>query len=107
MKAKIRETDRSRNTAYEIIADHEATIQKFRGLVNQVLFSRNFDFAMKNILSNFLSQVQDQNQNLRDALEKETNKPVAESSAAAEIIDFKKMFAETKAHSRAIDMELR
>ncbi len=52
-------------------------------------------------------QVQDQNQSLRDALEKETNKPVAASSAAAEMIDFKKMFAETKAHSRAIDMELR
>jgi hypothetical protein len=32
---------------------------------------------------------------------------VAASSAAAEMIDFKKMFAETKAHSRAIDMELR
>jgi dynactin 1 len=44
---------------------------------------------------------------LRDALEKETKKPVAASSAAAEMIDFKKMFAETKAHSRAIDMELR
>ena len=52
-------------------------------------------------------QVQEQNQSLRDALEKETNKPVAASSAAAEMIDFKKMFAETKAHSRAIDMELR
>ena len=44
---------------------------------------------------------------MRDALEKETKKPVAASSAAAEMIDFKKMFAETKAHSRAIDMELR
>ena len=55
----------------------------------------------------FVVQVQDQNQSLRDALEKETNKPVAASSAAAEMIDFKKMFAETKAHSRAIDMELR
>ena len=55
----------------------------------------------------FFKQVQEQNQNLRDALEKETKKPVAASSAAAEMIDFKKMFAETKAHSRAIDMELR
>ena len=55
----------------------------------------------------FPYQVQEQNQSLRDALEKETNKPVAASSATAEMIDFKKMFAETKAHSRAIDMELR
>ena len=36
VQAKVRETERARNTAYEIIADHEATIQKFRGLVNQV-----------------------------------------------------------------------
>ncbi len=35
-QSKIRESERARNTAYEIIADHEATIQKFRSLVNQV-----------------------------------------------------------------------
>ena len=44
-------------------------------------------------------------------LEKEAKDPLsgAENAAlhAAEIIDFKKMFAETKAHSKAIDMELR
>ncbi len=37
VQAKVRETERARTTAYEIIADHEATIQKFRSLVNQVL----------------------------------------------------------------------
>ena len=63
--------------------------------------------APENLLNYVFKQVQEQNQNLRDALEKETKKPVAASSAAAEMIDFKKMFAETKAHSRAIDMELR
>ncbi len=36
VQAKVRETERARTTAYEIIADHEATIQKFRSLVNQV-----------------------------------------------------------------------
>jgi len=36
VQAKVRETERTRTTAYEIIADHEATIQKFRSLVNQV-----------------------------------------------------------------------
>ena len=37
-------------------------------------------------------------------MEKETNNPVSAENAAlhaAEIIDFKKMFAETKAHSKA------
>jgi hypothetical protein len=36
VQAKVREAERARNTAYEIIADHEATIQKFRSLVSQV-----------------------------------------------------------------------
>lgn len=82
-QGKIREMTRARDAAYEIIGDHETTIKKFRELVNKV---------------------QEQNLDLRAALEKETNKPV---STPAEMIDFKKMFAETKAHSKAIDMELR
>ena len=36
VQAKVREAERARNSAYEIIADHEATIQKFRSLVSQV-----------------------------------------------------------------------
>ena len=37
-------------------------------------------------------------------MEKETNRPV---DTPSEIIDFKKMFTETKAHTKVIDMELR
>ena len=81
---KVREMARARDAAYEIIHDHETTINKFRDLV---------------------SKVQEQNADLRHQLEKETNKPV--SAEHADMIDFKKMFAETKAHSKAIDMELR
>ncbi len=83
-QGKIREVERARDAAHEIIADHQATITKFRDLV---------------------AKVQEQNLDLRSELEKETNKPV--SATPAEMIDFKKMFAESKAHSKAIDMELR
>ncbi|TRY77114.1 hypothetical protein TCAL_00046, partial [Tigriopus californicus] len=82
-QSKMREMIRARDAAYEIIGDHETTIKKFRELVNKV---------------------QEQNIELRSSLEKETNKPVA---TPTEMIDFKKMFAETKAHSKAIEMELR
>ncbi|XP_069980801.1 dynactin subunit 1 isoform X6 [Penaeus vannamei] len=80
---KIREVMREREASNEIIVDQESTIKKFRELVQKQ---------------------QEQNIELRQALEKETNKPIATPS---EIIDFKKMFIETKAHSKAIDMELR
>lgn len=82
-QGKIRETIRARDAAYEIISDHEKTIKSFREHVKKV---------------------QEQNLDLRAALEKETNKPV---STPAEMINFKLMFAETKAQSKAIDMELR
>ncbi|XP_040580474.1 dynactin subunit 1 [Lepeophtheirus salmonis] len=89
VQAKIRDIKKEREAAYEIINDHETTIRKFRDLVGKV---------------------QEQNTELRGALERETNKPVDSGSGAfvaAEMMDFKKMFAETKAHSKAIDMELR
>ena len=79
---KIRELERGRQVNFEVIQDHEATIHKFRDLV---------------------SKVQDQNAELRSALEKK--KP--DSTSAMEMIDFKKMLADTKAFSKAIDMELR
>lgn len=41
---------------------------------------------------------------LQHRLEQESSKPV---SALPEILDFKKMFTETKAHIKAIDLELR
>ncbi|XP_066951382.1 dynactin subunit 1 isoform X5 [Macrobrachium rosenbergii] len=80
---KIREVLREREAANEIIVDQDTTIKKFRELVQKQ---------------------QEQNLDLRHSLEKETNKPIGTPS---EIIDFKKMFTETKAHSKAIDMELR
>ncbi|XP_076067204.1 dynactin subunit 1-like isoform X5 [Oratosquilla oratoria] len=80
---KIREVQREREASNEVIVDQDATIKKFR---------------------DFVQKLQEQNMDLRHSLEKETNKPLGTPS---EIIDFKKMFTETKAHSKAIDMELR
>lgn len=80
---RIREVLREREAANEVIVDQDGTIKKFRELVQKQ---------------------QEQNLDLRHSLEKETNKPIGTPS---EIIDFKKMFTETKAHSKAIDMELR
>ncbi len=46
-------------------------------------------------------QVQEQNRQLKEALESETRKPVVGSMAVShEMLDFKKMFAETKAHAK-------
>ncbi|KAJ8938699.1 hypothetical protein NQ318_007987 [Aromia moschata] len=82
-QAATREALRDRDAALETIADREQTISKFRQLVQQL---------------------QEQSLDLQHRLEKETSKPV---SALPEIIDFKKMFSETKAHTKAIDLELR
>jgi len=85
--AKTRELNRDKEAAMEVIYDHENTIAKFRTFVNQV---------------------QEQNTQLKEALEKETSKPVSGSMGEMhEMLDFKKMFAETKAHAKAIDVELR
>ena len=78
---KIRELERSREVAQEVISDHEATISKFRDLVHKV---------------------QDQNAELRNTLE--NKKP--EAISTMEIIDFKKMMTDTKAFSKAIGMIL-
>lgn len=74
---------RDRDAALETIADREVTIGKFRELVQKL---------------------QEQSQDLQHRLEKATSKPV---SNLPEIMDFKKMFTETKAHTKAIDLELR
>ncbi|CAH1953815.1 unnamed protein product [Acanthoscelides obtectus] len=81
--AATREALRDRDAALETIADREQTISKFRNLVHQL---------------------QEQSLELQKRLEKETSRPV---SALPEIADFKKMFAETKAHTKAVDLELR
>lgn len=80
--AATREAIREKEAAYEIITDREHTINKFRELVQKL---------------------QQQLQDLQHRLETESNKPVS----ALEVLDFKKMFAETKAHTKAIDLELR
>merc|ERR1719410_2504463 len=86
-QAKIRELQRDKDATDEVILDHEATINKFRL---------------------FVQQIQEQNRDLKMALEKETSKPVSGTMGVShEMLDFKKMFAETKAHAKAIDVELR
>ena len=86
-QAKIRELQRDKEANLELILDHEGTINKFRM---------------------FVQQIQEQNKDLKSALEKETSKPVSGTMGVShEMIDFKKMFAETKAHAKAIDVELR
>ena len=86
-QASIRQIHKDKEAALEVILDHENTIAKFRG---------------------FVQQVQEQNRSLREALEKETSKPVSGPMGVShEMLDFKKMFAETKAHAKAIDVELR
>lgn len=79
----VLKAQRDRDAALETIADREQTIGKFRNLVQQL---------------------QEQSLDLQHRLEQETSKPV---SALPEIMDFKKMFTETKAHIKAIDLELR
>lgn len=81
--AATREAQRDKEAALETVADRDATIGKFRDLVQKL---------------------QEQSLDLQHRLEKESSKPV---SSLPEIMDFKKMFTETKAHIKAIDLELR
>ncbi|XP_018019260.1 dynactin subunit 1 isoform X2 [Hyalella azteca] len=81
--AKLREVERERDALGAVVVDRDGTITKFRELVQTLT---------------------DQNANLRNELTKATNRPVGTPS---EVIDFKKLFTETKAHSAAIDLELR
>lgn len=81
--AATREALRDREAALETVADRDGTISKFRDLVQRL---------------------QEQSMELQHRLEQESSKPV---SALPEILDFKKMFTETKAHIKAIDLELR
>lgn len=73
---------RDRDAALETIADREATINKFRTLVQQL---------------------QDQSLQLQSQLEKETSKPV---KSLPEIVDFQKIFIETKAHTKGKTLNL-
>lgn len=71
------------DAALEMVADRNSTIEKFREVVQQL---------------------QNSHQELREALQRETNKPVG---APPEMIDYQKMFSETKTFTKAIDLELR
>lgn len=75
----IREMD----AAMETILDRDQTIVKFRELVQKL---------------------NEQNAELREKAT--TNEPIKQN-AIAESIDFKQVFAESKAHTRAIDLQLR
>lgn len=82
-RAKAAEAQKKVEAAHETIADYEQTIQKFRELTEN-LKERNHDLA--------------------NQLEKVTNMAV---TVPAEMFDFKVKFAETRAHAKAIEMELR
>ncbi|XP_067011702.2 dynactin subunit 1 isoform X2 [Anabrus simplex] len=82
-RASTREAQRELEAALETLADREMTIAKFRELVQRQ---------------------QEHCEELKAQLERETSRPV---SALPDMMDFKKMFEETKAHTKAIDLELR
>ncbi|XP_075211237.1 dynactin subunit 1 isoform X2 [Lycorma delicatula] len=84
--AATREALREKEAVLESLADRELTIVKFRELVHKL---------------------QEQCMDLRTQLERESSNKATIAAAIPEMQDFKKMFAETKAHARAIDLELR
>jgi dynactin 1 len=82
-RTKIQEMIKERDAIHEMVADRNGTIDKFREVVQQM---------------------QESNHQLREALQRETNKPVG---APPEVIDYQKMFTETKTFTKTIDLELR
>ncbi|XP_065076699.1 dynactin subunit 1 isoform X3 [Ochlerotatus camptorhynchus] len=82
--AAKREAVREKDAALETIVDRDQTILKFRELVQRL---------------------NDQCQELREKINQESNKVVKDT--ITETIDFKQMFAESKAFTRAIDLQLR
>ncbi len=83
MRGKMQEVMKERDAGHELAADHKGTIEKFREVVQQL---------------------QEANAQLRESLQRETNKPVG---APAEVVDYRKMFTETKTFTKTIDLELR
>ncbi|BES89489.1 dynactin [Nesidiocoris tenuis] len=82
---QVWEAQRKTESVLESLADRELIIVKFRELVQKM---------------------QEDNQELRSQLEVSSKSSSLASSLVPEMLDFKKMFAETKAHARAIDLEL-
>ncbi|XP_031435920.1 dynactin subunit 1 isoform X7 [Clupea harengus] len=78
---KVREAEKRVEAAQETVADYQQTIQKYRELT---------------------AQLQEVNRDLMSQQEAEQQQP-----APTDMFDFKIKFAETKAHAKAIEMELR
>lgn len=83
-KAARREALHEKDAALETVMDRDQTILKFRELVQKL---------------------NEQCQELREKVNSESTKP--SSKDLSETIDFKQVFAESKAHTRAIDLQLR
>jgi len=83
--AAKREALREKDAAFETVLDRDQTILKFRELVQRL---------------------NEQTQELREKLTSESQNSGKEHRLA-EAIDFKQVFAESKAHTRAIDLQLR
>ncbi|XP_059821899.1 dynactin subunit 1-like isoform X2 [Hypanus sabinus] len=80
---RVREAQRRAEAAQETVADYQQTIHKYRQLT---------------------SHLQEVNRELMSQQEASAER---EQQPAPDIIDFKIKFAETKAHAKAIEMELR
>lgn len=80
-----REAIREKEAALETVLDRDQTILKFRELVQRL---------------------NEQCQDLRDKVNKDSS-TVTSTEQITETIDFKQVFAESKAHTRAIDLQLR
>lgn len=81
--ARVREAEKRVEAAQETVADYQQTIKKYRDLT---------------------AHLQDVNRELRNQQEATVEK---EQQPSPEMFDFKIKFAETKAHAKAIEMELR
>ncbi|XP_040191611.1 dynactin subunit 1 isoform X3 [Rana temporaria] len=81
--ARVREAEKRVEAAQETVADYQQTIKKYRDLT---------------------AHLQEVNRELRNLQEASVEK---EQQPSPEMFDFKIKFAETKAHAKAIEMELR
>ncbi|KAM3940012.1 dynactin subunit 1 isoform 5-T5 [Leptodactylus fuscus] len=81
--ARVREAEKRVEAAQETVADYQQTIKKYRDLT---------------------AHLQEVNRELRNQQEASVEK---EQQPSPEMFDFKIKFAETKAHAKAIEMELR
>lgn len=81
--ARVREAEKRVEAAQETVADYQQTIKKYRDLT---------------------AHLQDVNRELHNQQEASVEK---EQQPSPEMFDFKIKFAETKAHAKAIEMELR